>query len=125
MLGYFYKELFMRFGYTLASGLTLAALVAGLGACSSQHKAAATQSAAKESKLPQSDAGIFSNQYEEKQSGAQLWAENCERCHNLRSPSQFNAAQWDIIVHHMRVIGGLTAVEARKIRVFLESASGQ
>lgn len=56
-------------------------------------------------------------------SGAQLWNDNCYRCHNLRGPETFNAAQWDVITHHMRLRANLTGAETRKITAFLKSAS--
>jgi hypothetical protein len=55
-------------------------------------------------------------------SGNQLWSENCNRCHNARSPTTYTRAQWDVIVHHMRVRASLTAEEARKIVDFLKAA---
>ncbi len=55
-------------------------------------------------------------------SGAQLWSENCVRCHNLRSPSSHSDNEWAIIVHSMRLKAGLTGEEARKILEFLKSA---
>src|SRR5438067_6451122 len=36
-------------------------------------------------------------------SGAQLWADNCQRCHNMQQPDRFSDSQWDAIVHHMRL----------------------
>ena len=56
-------------------------------------------------------------------SGAQLWSENCMRCHNLRSPETFSPIQWELAVHHMRMRANLTGQEARKITEFLRSAS--
>lgn len=56
-------------------------------------------------------------------SGAQLWGENCIRCHNIPSPSDFNDGHWDIIAAHMRVRANLTGMEADKIREFLQSAN--
>lgn len=56
-------------------------------------------------------------------SGAELWAENCNRCHNVRPPPSFSDAQWSAIVHHMRQRANLTGEEARKITVFLQSAN--
>lgn len=53
--------------------------------------------------------------------GAQLWAENCSRCHNLRPPESFSDAQWATIVHHMRFRANLTGVEARKVTEFLQA----
>lgn len=55
-------------------------------------------------------------------SGAQLWAENCTHCHNIRSPSFYSDAQWDVAVMHMRVRANLTAEESRKILAFLKTA---
>ena len=56
-------------------------------------------------------------------SGAELWAENCNRCHNVRPPPSFSDAQWQVIVHHMRERANLTGEEARAITVFLQSAN--
>ena len=53
--------------------------------------------------------------------GAQLWAENCQRCHNTRSPSTYNDAQWDVATIHMRVRANLTPEEHKKILQFLKS----
>lgn len=55
--------------------------------------------------------------------GAQLWALNCRRCHNARPPTAFSDDQWEVIVNHMRIRAGLTAVEARKITEFLKAAN--
>jgi cytochrome c5 len=55
--------------------------------------------------------------------GAQLWSENCGRCHNLRPPTQYSAAEWQIIVHHMRLRADLTGQEQRSITEFLQSAT--
>lgn len=55
-------------------------------------------------------------------SGVQLWSENCARCHNSRPPEEFSAAQWDTIVHHMRLRANLTGDEAREIVKFLQAS---
>ena len=55
--------------------------------------------------------------------GAQLWAENCVRCHNIRSPSTYSDAEWDVAMLHMRIRANLTAEEHRKILEFLKSAN--
>ena len=55
--------------------------------------------------------------------GGQLWAENCTRCHNNRSPSTYNDAEWDVAMHHMRIRANLTAEESKKILEFLKSAN--
>jgi hypothetical protein len=54
--------------------------------------------------------------------GAQLWAANCSRCHNIRPPQSFSDAQWQTIVHHMRLRANLTGEETRKITEFLQSS---
>ena len=55
--------------------------------------------------------------------GAQLWTENCIRCHNIRSPSTYSDAEWDVAMHHMRIRANLTAEEHKKILEFLKSAN--
>lgn len=56
-------------------------------------------------------------------SGADLWSQNCGRCHNYRGPQEFNDAQWEIIVSHMRIIGGIPAAQARAITKFLQETN--
>ena len=56
-------------------------------------------------------------------SGEELWSENCQRCHNLRSPATQTPVQWQVIVHHMRVRANITGADARAIGDFLKSAS--
>ena len=56
-------------------------------------------------------------------SGAQLWAENCIRCHNIRSPSNYSPAQWDVVMMHMRVRANLTPEEHKKILAFLKAGT--
>ncbi|SRR5258707_2698057 len=55
-------------------------------------------------------------------SGAQLWGERCGFCHNVRSPTSFSDAQWEVATLHMRVRANLTGEERRKILEFLKSA---
>lgn len=55
--------------------------------------------------------------------GSQLWAENCTRCHNVRSPSAYSDPEWEVAMHHMRIRANLTAEEHRKILEFLKSAN--
>lgn len=55
--------------------------------------------------------------------GAQLWAQNCAKCHNVRSPSAYSDREWDIAVHHMRVRANLTKEEYEAIREFLKSGN--
>ena len=53
-------------------------------------------------------------------SGAQLWAENCQRCHNTPSPSTFSHEQWETVGMHMQTRALLTAKEREKIVAFLQ-----
>ncbi|MFZ5496535.1 MAG: hypothetical protein ACOZE5_14520 [Verrucomicrobiota bacterium] len=55
--------------------------------------------------------------------GAQLWAENCLACHNVRSPSQYSDADWDVVMQHMRVRANLSAADTDTITKFLRSAN--
>lgn len=55
--------------------------------------------------------------------GAQAWADNCARCHNMRDPKELRDDQWRSVVAHMRVRGGLTGMESRDILVFLQSGN--
>lgn len=52
--------------------------------------------------------------------GAQLWAENCQRCHNTPSPSTFSAEQWETVGMHMQSRALLTDDERDKIVGFLK-----
>jgi hypothetical protein len=56
-------------------------------------------------------------------SGAELWANNCVRCHNIRSPSSLSPAQWEVALMHMRVRANLTPEEHKKILEFLKSGT--
>jgi len=58
-----------------------------------------------------------------KKSGVELWSDNCGRCHNIRPPNEFSAAQWDVIVHHMQLRANLTSDEASQIVKFLQASS--
>ena len=56
-------------------------------------------------------------------SGAQLWGENCIRCHNTPSPADFNDEQWKTVGLHMQDRANLTLDETKKIVIFLQSAN--
>jgi len=59
--------------------------------------------------------------------GAELWKDNCSRCHNPRPSSEFSSENWQTIMSHMRLQAGLTGLEARDVLAFLapEYASTQ
>lgn len=56
-------------------------------------------------------------------SGSELWADNCMRCHNYRSPDSLSDAQWEVAMLHMRSQARLTADEGRAILQFLKAAN--
>jgi hypothetical protein len=56
-------------------------------------------------------------------SGALLWSENCQRCHNLPTPTLYIDDQWEILGRHMRVRANLTPDETQKIVAFLQSSN--
>jgi hypothetical protein len=66
---------------------------------------------------------VFAKQPKKELSGAELWAQNCGRCHNVRGINEFNDAQWEIIVRHMRVVGNIPGDQARAILKFLQEAN--
>jgi cytochrome c5 len=55
--------------------------------------------------------------------GAAIWANRCDSCHNMRSPSEFSAEQWRTIVQHMRLQAGLSGQQARDVYSFLAAQS--
>ncbi len=55
--------------------------------------------------------------------GARIWADNCIRCHNIRTPASFSDRQWGIIVHHMRVRANLTGEQHEAVLRFLQAAN--
>jgi hypothetical protein len=55
-------------------------------------------------------------------SGEELWSNNCLRCHNIRPSTMYSNAQWDVIVHHMRIRANITGQEQRAIVEFLKSS---
>ena len=55
--------------------------------------------------------------------GAKAWADNCGRCHNIRSPSEVGDKEWHVSVAHMRVRANIPGNVARDIKVFLQSSN--
>ncbi len=55
--------------------------------------------------------------------GAQLWSENCIRCHSTPPPNVYSNEQWEVISTHMRVRASLTDDESKKIIEFIKSAN--
>jgi len=57
------------------------------------------------------------------QKGAQAWAENCVRCHNMRDPKDLRDDQWITTKFHMRVRAGLSGQKTRDILTFLQESN--
>jgi hypothetical protein len=62
---------------------------------------------------------------EKKLTGAELYAVNCNRCHPERYPTEFNSAQWQTIMLHMRVRANLPAKQAKEILKYMKEESGK
>lgn len=101
----------MRPNRRLATLLSIAASLTIVSGCGDNGKTPAGGTGAN-----QASAGV------PHKAGAQLWAENCSRCHNLRPPQSFSDAQWQTVVHHMRLRADLTGEESRKITEFLQAS---
>ena len=56
-------------------------------------------------------------------SGVELWAENCQRCHNTPSPITFSDDNWKTIGMHMQTRALITDQERDKIVQFLQSTN--
>lgn len=57
--------------------------------------------------------------------GAQSWADNCARCHNMRDPQDLRDDQWGTTLFHMRVRAGLTGQQTRDILTFLQESNNR
>ena len=57
--------------------------------------------------------------------GAQLWAENCQRCHNTPSPTTFSDEQWKTVGMHMQSRALLTNNERDKVVTFMQEFNHQ
>ena len=56
--------------------------------------------------------------------GAQLWGENCLRCHNSPDPADYSDPQWELIGIHMKLrANSLTDDEVKKIVEFMKTAN--
>ena len=56
-------------------------------------------------------------------SGAELWAQNCIRCHNIPSPPSYTDTQWKTIGLHMKERANMTDEQITKIVEFLKTAN--
>ena len=51
--------------------------------------------------------------------GAEVWADVCMRCHNLRQPADLSSRAWKYSMNHMRIRAGLTGEETQDIFAFI------
>jgi hypothetical protein len=68
-------------------------------------------------------AGCSSSSQVAQKSGAQLWGENCVRCHNAPSPAAFSDTEWETVTLHMKVRANLDSEQSRSILEFLKMAN--
>jgi mono/diheme cytochrome c family protein len=59
-----------------------------------------------------------------KLTGAELYAINCNRCHNERYPTERPKGEWKTIMTHMRVRANLPAAQAKEILKYLQENAG-
>jgi cytochrome c5 len=55
--------------------------------------------------------------------GSKVWAQNCNRCHNMRGPKELRDDQWISTAYHMRIRAGLTGQETRDVITFLQASN--
>jgi len=55
--------------------------------------------------------------------GAQVWANNCGRCHNIRPPTERTDAEWVTILMHMRARANLTRHQADAVLAYLQATN--
>ncbi|MBL4711107.1 MAG: cytochrome c [Gammaproteobacteria bacterium] len=55
--------------------------------------------------------------------GSKVWAENCNRCHNMRGPKELRDDQWITTTFHMRLRAGLTGQETRDVITFMQASN--
>jgi hypothetical protein len=105
-----------KYGRWVCGALAVVVVVAG---CSSTRPA--SDPAASPPKMMNADADA-----PESPSGkgrAQLWSENCNRCHNYRPAESYGDRDWQIVMMHMRLRGYLTGEEQRAILEFLQGSN--
>lgn len=55
--------------------------------------------------------------------GARVYGNMCGRCHNPRSPLEFEDRSWVMIANHMRVRGNLTGTQMRDVIAFVQASN--
>lgn len=57
--------------------------------------------------------------------GAQVYRQNCGRCHQPRRPAERSDEEWEVIISHMRLRANLTGKEAEAVKKFLKDFNGR
>lgn len=57
------------------------------------------------------------------ESGAEIWARTCGRCHRIQPPNKYDARHWEAINRHMSLHARMTADEEDAVREFLMGAA--
>lgn len=55
--------------------------------------------------------------------GAQVYGNNCARCHVARASSERSDVEWSVIVMHMRARANLTRSQAAAVLAFLQATN--
>lgn len=102
--------------------MTAVAFAAGCGTsaltgCSGDGQTTAPSTPAAPPAVATEDGGAIEN------AGARIWARNCIRCHNIRTPASFSDREWAVIVHHMRIRANLTGEQQEAVLNFLQAAN--
>lgn len=58
-------------------------------------------------------------------SGAELWSQQCSRCHNMPDPTAYQDDKWETVSMHMKVRANISDKEIKLIKEFLQSANGE
>jgi mono/diheme cytochrome c family protein len=78
----------------------------------------------KSEKAAKQKAETVASAKQEKLTGQQLYAINCNRCHSERYPTEWTAAHWRTLLTHMRVRANIPAEQAKEILKYLEQDAG-
>ena len=108
------------------TGVLLSAVIAALAISGSAYGGGKGIANSKDTAPKQGLASLFAKKSKAQGDftrGAQTWANNCSRCHNMRNAKELRDDQWVVVVSHMRVRAGLTGQEARDILKFLQASN--
>jgi mono/diheme cytochrome c family protein len=78
----------------------------------------------KSEKVTKEKTGTVASAEQQKLTGQQLYAINCNRCHSERYPTEWTPAHWRTVMMHMRVRANLPAEQAKEILKYLEQDAG-